>query len=182
MLKSAENIENDRRVSGGGTRRVCALLLKCMDTIRLTIGLHPGRRVTYSSHWSNVRIAPVQNNLEITRQILELVRDKESLEATPIELPEFDQAVVMRHAQRLIDDGMADGNYSLMSGVSFPFVYISDLTTDGHNFLSALEQEDIWNRLTTSLSPKEIASLSFKELGGLAKEIVLKAARKKLGL
>ncbi|MBC6440577.1 MAG: hypothetical protein GDA49_09285 [Rhodospirillales bacterium] len=56
------------------------------------------------------------------------------------------------------------------------------MTTDGHTFLAALEQRSIWDRLTKALSPEDMATLSVCRIAGLAKDLVLAAPRKKLGL
>lgn len=142
-------------------------------------------------HWRNhgivgqlthVRIADLQNDIELTRKILIAVQEKEALRPTPIQLSGYEPVLVMRHVKRLLDDGMLEGTVSDGLGMDAPLVFVSALTTAGHRFLAALEQQDIWNKLTTALSPGQLAALSMREIAALAKDLALAAAKKKLGL
>lgn len=143
------------------------------------------------SHWRkhgivgpivHIRIADVQNDIELTRKILGAIRDKSTLRPAPIQVQGYEPVLVMRHVKRLHDDGMIEGNVTSTLGSEAPMVFVTDMTTDGHNFLAALEQGELWNQLTAALSPTEIGTFSFSQLAGLAKELALVAAKKKLGL
>lgn len=143
------------------------------------------------SHWRrhgivgrivHVRIADMQNDIELTREILLAIREKDNLRPAPIQIQSYEPVLVMRHVKRLYDDGMVEGRVSETIGMEAPLVWVTDMTTDGHNFLAALERQDIWNRLTKALSPGELAAFSMREVAGLAKELALAAAKKKLGL
>lgn len=143
------------------------------------------------SHWRkhgiigcivHVRIADMQNDIELTRKILIAIQEKETLRPAPIQLHDYEAVLVARHVKRLFDDDMIEGNVIATLGMEAPMVLVTDMTTAGHNFLAALEQQDIWNQLTSALSPKELAAFSLREVAGLAKELALAAAKKKLGL
>ena len=143
------------------------------------------------SHWrrhriigsiAHVRIADMQNDIDLNRKILAAIREKEDLRPTPIQIRDFEPVLVMRHVKRLHDDGMVEGHVSETLGSEAPMVFVTDMSTDGHNFLAALEQQDIWNQLTNVLNPKELAAFSLREIAGLAKELAMMAAKKKLGL
>jgi len=130
----------------------------------------------------HVRIADMRNDIELTRKILIAIRNKDNLRPIPIQVQEYEPVFVMRHVKRLHDDGMIEGNVVEALGMEAPMVMVTDMTTAGHSFLAALEQQDIWNKLTNALSPGELAAISLRELAGLAKELALAAAKKKLGL
>lgn len=143
------------------------------------------------SHWRkhgivgklvHVRIADMQNDIELTRRILVVIREKDNLRPTPVQMQGYEPVLVMRHVKRLFDDGLLEGTVIAPLGGEAPVVLVTDMTTDGHNFLAALEQDDIWNRLTNALSPAELAAFSLREIAGLAKELALAAAKRKLGL
>ena len=78
--------------------------------------------------------------------------------------------------------GMVEGTATQGLGMEAPFVLVTDMTTDGHNFLAALEQQDIWNQLTKALKPSVPAAFSMHEIASLAKGLAMAAAKKKLGL
>ncbi len=143
------------------------------------------------SHWRrhgivgqivHLRVADVRNDVELTCKILAVIREKDSLRAAPVQIEGYEPVFVMRHVKRLYDDGMIEGRVSDAVGMEAPIVFVTDMTTDGHNFLAALEQCDIWNQLTQALSPGELAAFSMREIAGLVKELALTAAKKKLGL
>ncbi|WP_193746558.1 DUF2513 domain-containing protein [Ruegeria sp. ANG-R] len=140
------------------------------------------RRHGIVGHLFHLRIADMQNDIELTRKILIAIREKDNLRPAPIQVPGYEPVLVMRHVIRLHDDGMIEGTVSEALGMEAPLVFVSDMTTAGHNFLAAIEQQDIWNRLNSTLNPAELAAFSLREIAGLAKELALAAAKKKLGL
>lgn len=143
------------------------------------------------SHWRkhgivgplvHVRIADMQNDIELTRKILIAIREKDNLHPAPIQLHDYEPVLVMRHVKRLYDDEMIEGNVSDGPGMEAPLVWVTDMTTAGHNFLGALEDERLWNRIKASLSPSQMATLSMKQIAVLASELALKQGRELLGL
>lgn len=128
------------------------------------------------------RAVDVPNDLVLIREILGAVRDKEYLKPRPIQIEGYEPVLVMRHVKRLYDDNLLEGTVSQAIGLEAPMVLVTDLTTAGHNFLAALEQETVWNRLSKVLSPTELASLTWEQIAELAKELAFTAIKKKLGL
>lgn len=129
-----------------------------------------------------VRIEAMRNDLELTRKILSAIREKNDLHPAPIQIPGYEPTLVKRHIKRLYDDEMIEGMFQETLSMEAPVVFVTDMTTAGHSFLALLEQQDVWNKLTSALSPSELAAFSLRELTGLAKEVALNAAKKKLGL
>ncbi|MCW1920843.1 DUF2513 domain-containing protein [Rhodobacter sp. KR11] len=124
----------------------------------------------------------MKNDIDLIRAILTAVRDRNDLQPKAVTVPDFDPMLVARHVERLTEDGMLDGISFKPLSRPVSDVLVRDLTTDGHNFLAALEAQDVWARLKSALSPTELGALSLKKLAGLAGELAEKAIRKKLGL
>ncbi len=130
----------------------------------------------------HVRQADMCNDLDLTRAILAAIRDKDNLNPTPVQIPDYPPVLVMRHVQRLVNDGLVEGVVCKGEDPEVPLVLVTDMTTDGHTLLAALEHRNIWDRLTKALSSDDMAVLSIREIAGLAKDLALVAARNKLGL
>lgn len=130
----------------------------------------------------HMRIADMQNDIELTREILIAIREKDNLRPAPIQVSDYEPVLVMRHVKRLYDDGMIEGRVSEAIGVEAPMVWVTDMTTSGHNFLAALEDEKIWNKVKSALSPNQLAALSMKQIATLAGELAMKHAREFLNL
>lgn len=130
----------------------------------------------------HMRIADMQNDIDLTREILIKIREKDDLKPTPVQVPDYEPVLVMRHVKRLYDDGMVEGRVSEAIGMEAPMVFVTDMTTAGHNFLAALEDEKIWNKVKSALSPAQLAALSMKQIATLAGELAMKHARDLLNL
>ena len=124
----------------------------------------------------------MQNDIDLVRKILESIRDREDLWPREVEIADYDPLVVARHVERLHDDKLIDGTVHRPMSEPVAKVKVRDMTSAGHEFLSALESGDVWQRLKSALNPTELSALSFRELAGIAKELAGKAIRRKLGL
>ena len=143
------------------------------------------------SHWrkhgivgvlTHVRIADMQNDIELTRKILIAIREKDNLRPAPIQLHDFEPVLVMRHVKRLYDDEMIEGHVSQTLDCEAPMVLVTDMTTDGHTFLAGLEDQQIWERLKSALTVDELAQIPLKALAKIAWELAEKKIRAKVGL
>ena len=129
-----------------------------------------------------MRRGGMRNDLDLIREILTSVRDREDLWPRTVELPDHDPVVLARHVERLHEDGLLDGSRVDALGGQVTDVDVRDLTTAGHQFLAALEAQDVWTRLKTTLRPEELAALPMRKLAAIAGELVERGARRKLGL
>lgn len=124
----------------------------------------------------------VQNDLDLTRKILESIRARQDVWPKEVSMPDYDPAVVARHVERLHDDGLVEGPSIRLYENPSKNVQVRDLTSAGHEFLSAMESGDVWTKLKSALSPTELSAMSLRELASIAKELAVQAARRKLGL
>lgn len=144
--------------------------------------------VALAAPWSqqeaflNWKRSGMQNDLDLTRKILEDIRARTDLWPRRVEVAGYDSLVVARHVERLHEDGLVEGARSRPVSDQVSVVMVRDLTTAGHEFLSALESGDVWARLKSALNPTELGALSFKGLASIAKDLAERAIRQKLGL
>jgi hypothetical protein len=143
------------------------------------------------SHWRkhgivgpivHMRIADMQNDVELTRRILIAIQERDTLRPAPVQVHDYEPVLTMRHVKRLLDDGMIEGRVSETMGSEAPLVFVTDMTTAGHNLLAVLEDKQIWERLKTALSPEELAQMPLKALAKIAWELAEKKIRNKIGL
>ncbi|QGA56144.1 DUF2513 domain-containing protein [Brucella sp. 2280] len=143
------------------------------------------------SHWAaygcsmplkHIRNADVKHDLDVVRQIMIQLRDKENLKPMPVFVEGYEPVLVARHVMRLHDAGLVEGNVSKTIGPEAPLVFATDLSLEGHNFLAALETKPVWKQLKEKLTVEELASLSVKKLSELAGDLALQLVKRKLGL
>jgi hypothetical protein len=63
-----------------------------------------------------------------------------------------------------------------------PKIAVRDLSWEGHDFVSALRNEGVWNKIKKSFSPDELASLPFDALKGIGIALVTAWAKQKVGI
>ena len=130
-----------------------------------------------------MRIGDMKNDVDLIRAILVEVKGRVTLDPRAVEVAGYEPLLVARHVERLIEDGLLDGQvYPPLLGLSAPEADVRDLTTAGHNFLASLESQDVWAQLKAALKPGEIAALPVRRLAAIAGDLAERAIHKKLGL
>jgi hypothetical protein len=120
----------------------------------------------------------VKREMELTREILMAVEAQPPVVSELHELatiPNWDPALVYGHAILLRDGGFFQ-KMDLLAG-NPPRVYITDLSWEGHEFLSAIRSTTVWERLKRKVS-EEGGAIPFAILKALA----MKFAADHLGL
>ncbi|HBF31633.1 DUF2513 domain-containing protein [Rhizobium sp.] len=143
------------------------------------------------SHWKahglpiptrHIRNIDVKHDINLVRQIMIQLRDKPDLKPAPVLVDGYEPLLVARHMERLHAAGLVEGNVSRTLGSAAPLVLATDLSLEGHTFLAALENKQVWTKLKEALSPDELASLPVKKLSEVAVELAVQWAKRKLGL
>jgi hypothetical protein len=107
----------------------------------------------------------MKRNMNLIRHILTYIEDQPAGE--PIQtmmVPEdIDSPTLGEHIELLIDQGLIEGD---VLDVSTPIFMIHRLTWDGHDFIQAIKNDSVWNKIMNKT----------KELGGsmtleIAKEL-----------
>ncbi|MGV1803858.1 DUF2513 domain-containing protein [Agrobacterium vitis] len=141
--------------------------------------------IAYSRLFSNPersRECASGNHIDLVRQIMIKLRDKTDLKPAPVLVDGYEPLLVARHMERLHAGGLIEGNVSRTIGSAAPLVLATDLSLEGHTFLAALENKQVWTKLKEVLSPNELASLPVKKLSEVAVELAVQWAKRKLGL
>ena len=65
----------------------------------------------------------------------------------PIQIEGYDDVTVARHVEMLIEAGLAKGSSRESGSSHTPVVKVTDLTWEGHEFASALQNKGVWNKI-----------------------------------
>lgn len=94
-----------------------------------------------------------------------------------IEFDGYDKATINAHTERLIKDGLIDGQVIKLLDPGGNEVIVLNLTTAGHDAIDAARNEAAWKRAKKFLSEKGV-SVTF----GVLVEVLKAEARKHLNL
>src|SRR4051794_8971403 len=123
----------------------------------------------------------MQRDMNLVRQILLDIEAREDTAPRPVQIAGVDPAIVMRHVEMLNEAGFLEAKI-LRSGRDFGIAQavVSDLTWEGHDFLAALKDEGVWNKIKHSLSPAELAGMPLTALKALGVALLTHLAKQKL--
>lgn len=94
------------------------------------------------------------------------------------EYPEYDLPTIEEHVRLINEAGFIKGNISeVISGRRTCSIFITGLSWDGHDFLDAMKDDNIWNKAKESIL-KPGASITF----GLLLEWLKIEAKQKIGI
>lgn len=91
------------------------------------------------------------------------------------ELKNYDADTIIYTAQKLNEAGFINGSFDFFMDDE-PYITISSLTYDGHNFLDAVRNKSVWTK--TKEVASKITSISLPVLYEIASSIL----KEKLGL
>lgn len=109
----------------------------------------------------------VKRDMELIREILFKIEDKNDLVLRVIELPERDYETVSRYIEMLYDNGFIDGDKRRDYSQSFSEILVKDLSWDGHDLLDLIRSQDVWDK--TKQGVIDAKSFSLDLLKSLAK-------------
>ena len=76
----------------------------------------------------------------------------------------------------------APGPISTYDNTGVIKVFVRDLSWEGHDFVNALKNEGIWNKIKQTYSPEELASLPLEVLKSVGIGLLTVWAKQKIGL
>lgn len=109
----------------------------------------------------------VKRDMDLIREILFKIEDKNDLVLRVIELPERDYETVSRYIEMLYDNGFIDGDKRRDYSQSFSEILVKDLSWDGHDLLDLIRSQDVWDK--TKQGVIDAKSFSLDLLKSLAK-------------
>ena len=111
----------------------------------------------------------MKRDLDLTRKILEQVEEKsQGMGMVDLDIPGFTQDQISYHVMQLDQAGFLKAiDCSTMEGMDWK---ASSLTWDGHEFLDAIRNEAVWNKIKETVKDKG-GSISFEVLKALALQL-----------
>ncbi|MEQ8503865.1 MAG: DUF2513 domain-containing protein [Rhodospirillales bacterium] len=125
----------------------------------------------------------MKRDMELVRKILIDVQSRTDTIPRGLIIDGYDDAVVARHAEMLVESGLLKGNVSPRSSdTPYPTVIVQELSWEGHDFVDALETEGVWKTITSKFSAGEIASMPLSILKNVGMKLAEYYAMQKLGM
>jgi hypothetical protein len=128
------------------------------------------------------RSPPLNRDMDLVRRILIHVDKKETLRPEQIVFDDIADEVLGRHIEMLHKEGLLEGEPVDLSHLSYLRVDVTDLTWAGHDLVSALRNEGVWQQMKQKLTAFEMATVPLDMLKSLALALLEKYLKGKLGL
>jgi DNA-binding HxlR family transcriptional regulator len=122
--------------------------------------------------------AIVTRDMELVRQILLAIKARQTTELTTIELPDVQQNVLNRHLELLSEAHLIDAKVH----PSGKLVLVKDMTWAGHDFLSALDNDNVWSKMKKTFTPSELAGMAFATLKSVGSDLLTEWTKAKIGM
>lgn len=126
--------------------------------------------------------AKVKRDMELVREILLIVQARTDIASRPVEVDGKDKDTVERHVEMMVEGGLLKGHVQPGGRSYGGQLTVSDMTWEGHDFLSALENETVWGKMKASFKPSELVGLPFSVLKDVGVSLLKKYAMSKVGL
>jgi hypothetical protein len=124
----------------------------------------------------------MKRDMEIVKKILLRVQERVGARPEQLEgIEGYDENLVQRHVQMLCNAGILECTNYTATGPSL-YCQIIDMSWEGHDFLDALQNENVWSRMKSSFSTFEIASMPLEVMKDVSVGLLKEWARDKVGL
>jgi len=119
----------------------------------------------------------MKRDMDLVRKILRQAADKHDNELTEISVDGYDNDLITLHCQILLDAGFLKGTQIQAANENVPVIWIERLTWAGQDFLDAVKNDSIWQKVKDRLA----------KIGGEAslevtKAVAIQVAKETLGL
>ena len=130
-------------------------------------------------------IASMTRDMELIRRILLEIKSRKNAKPRQVSLDGIEQSTLLRHVEMLCRSGFVetqgDIHYSSMIGEP-DMILVTDMSWAGHDFLAVLENEGVWNKLKSSISPANLASMPLDVMKTVGVGLLTKWAMGEVGL
>jgi Hypothetical protein (DUF2513) len=126
--------------------------------------------------------ATMTRDMELIRKILLEIKGRENVRMSTMTIPGYEDWVLARHLELLLEVGLIDGIKSTPLSEPYPTIMVKDLTWDGHDFAAAVENDGVWNKIKQAFSVKELATMPLSILKTVGIGLLEQVAKAKLGL
>jgi hypothetical protein len=135
----------------------------------VTITLAPNARVLMT------------RDMELIRKILLEIQSRKDLEPREVKIEGYNDVILGRHIELLFTAGIIEGLESRQISNTSRIV-VTDMSWAGHDFIGAIENKSVWNKITQSFSATEVARMPLSVLADVAIELLKGWAKKQVGL
>jgi hypothetical protein len=125
--------------------------------------------------------ALMTRDAELIRRILAEIQHRKTTDYEPLVIPDADVAIVARHLEMLHDAGYIEAVKSTPISGDVKFM-IKDLTWEGHDLAAVLENNDVWSKIKSKLSPSELATIPLTVLKSVGLGLLEHYMKSKFGL
>ena len=128
--------------------------------------------------------AVMKRDMELVREILLAVQARTDLKLQRLTLEGRDDLIVERHIEMLYEAGLLEGlsRKNMQRATASADIIIKDMSWDGHDFLAALDNEDVWSKMRSTFSTADLASLPLSVLKDFGVGLLKEWGKAKLGL
>jgi hypothetical protein len=126
--------------------------------------------------------AMMTRDMELIRKILLEIKARENVRMSTMTIPGYEDWVLARHLELLLEAGLIDGLKSAPLMEPHPTIMVKDLTWEGHDFAAAVENDGVWSKIKEKFSAKEMATMPLSILKGAAIAVLQHAVMAKLGM
>ena len=119
----------------------------------------------------------MKRDMELIRAILlEVEKSEYGYFRDKLKINGYTEEEIGYHSYLIIEAGLADGPNCTVMGSKSPEAEVTSLTWEGHDFLDAVKNENVWNKSKEKLKKVGSASLS------VVKDVAVSVLKKELGL
>jgi hypothetical protein len=124
--------------------------------------------------------AAMTRDMELVGKILQAIKARKTTELAEVNVS-GDPAIVLRHLEMLVHEKLVDGLVHYDGDVPDQ-VLVRDMSWDGHDFVSILENQTVWNRLKQKFTPAEFATLTLTVIKSVGLKMLTDWAESQAGL
>jgi hypothetical protein len=121
-------------------------------------------------------------DMELIRKIIIEIQSRKDAKYTSLEVPSCEPGTVARHLELMMDAGLIEAQKIEGQDLPYPFVAIKDLTWAGHDFASAIANENVWAKIKKTFSPSDLAAMPLAVMKDVGMALVSQWAKEKLSL
>lgn len=126
--------------------------------------------------------AAVKRDMTLIRKILLEVESWKDVEHREVEIEGYEPLLVARHVEMLLDSNFLEGIKSRTLTASVPYMVISDMSMEGHDFLAALKNDSVWAKMQSGISLQKLAELPLSVVKEVGIALATQWAKSQVGL
>jgi hypothetical protein len=124
----------------------------------------------------------MKRDMELIRRILIEIQSRKDVKPREVTIEGVDDTIVFRHVELLAHAGYIEFIKSEPLNAPHGIIMIKELSWEGHDFVNALENDGVWNKIKQKLSAAELADLPLSVLKSVGVGLLKQSAMRAVGL